>query len=165
MDATGQLHCLWGAASLLCPWTERHISVWYRITVGTSSSRNLWAWPHRCGIFVIDPTLGYPPGVPGNGPATLHGSIHNYNGLLNFIVLASAIFVFARRFTGDSAWKGWALFSIITGVLVIVFFFASGIASYSPLPGAPAGLFQRVAIVVGWGWIACFAWMLLNKLA
>jgi hypothetical protein len=69
--------------------------------------------------------------------------------------VAAACFVLARRFAGDSAWRGWAPYSVVTGVLVAVFFIAS--LATAPLPGAPSGLLQRLAIVLGWGWMALLA--------
>ena len=67
----------------------------------------------------------------------------------------------ARRFAGDPAWRGWAPYSVVTGVLVAVFFVAS--LATAPLPGAPSGLLQRLAIIAGWGWIALLAaWLLGN---
>ena len=65
----------------------------------------------------------------------------------------------ARRFAGDPAWRGWAPYSVVTGVLVAVSFVAS--LATAPLPGAPSGLLQRLAIVAGWGWIALLATRLL----
>lgn len=120
------------------------------------------------GLFVTDPSLGYPPGAHGDGPQTLHGTVHGLAGLIVFSSLAAASFVLARRFAGDPNWKGWAPYSIITGVLVVVFFIASNVASVLDargiLPGAPTGLLQRISIFVGWGWIALFAIRLLGKM-
>ena len=74
----------------------------------------------------------------------------------------------ARRFAGDPNWKGWALYSVVTGVLVLVFFIASTTVSAldesGVLPGSPTGLFQRIAIIAGWSWIALLAIRLLRKM-
>jgi hypothetical protein len=118
------------------------------------------------GIFVTDPALGYPPGAPPRPPglvthATLHGRVHGLAGLVVFSSVAAACFVLARRFAGDPAWKGWVPYSIVTGVLVAVFFVAS--LAVAPLPAAPSGLLQRVAIVAGWGWITLLAARLLGS--
>jgi Protein of unknown function (DUF998) len=112
------------------------------------------------GIFVTDPALGYPPGASPRPPglvthATLHGRVHGLAGLVVFSSVAAACFVLARRFAGDPTWRGWAPYSVVTGVLVAVFFVAS--LATAPLPGAPSGLLQRLAIVLGWGWIALLA--------
>jgi uncharacterized protein DUF998 len=89
-------------------------------------------------------------------------------GLITFSSLALASFVMARRFAGDPDWKGWALYSIVTGILVIVFFIAATAVSTldesGVFPGSPTGLFQRIAIIAGWGWIALLAIRLLSKM-
>ena len=138
-------------------------SVWGPLLLGIFSMALIVA-----GLFVTDPSLGYPPGTHGGGPQTLHGTIHGLAGLVAFSALALASFVMARRFAGDPNWKGWALFSIVTGAVVIVFFIASTTVSAldesGVLPGSPTGLFQRIAIIAGWGWIALLAIRLLSKM-
>jgi Protein of unknown function (DUF998) len=118
------------------------------------------------GIFVTDPSLGYPPGTHGSGPQTLHGTIHGVAGLVCFASVAAACFVLARRFVGDPRWKGWTAYSIISGALVAGSFVAATTASVldeqGTLPGAPTGLLQRIGIVVGWSWIALLAARLLG---
>jgi hypothetical protein len=113
------------------------------------------------GIFVTDPSLGYPVGTHSSGPQTLHGTIHGVAGLIAFSSLAIASFVMARRFVGDPNWKGWALYSFITGVLIAVFFIAATVVSAldenGTLPESPTGLLQRIAIIVGWGWVTLLA--------
>lgn len=120
------------------------------------------------GLFVTDPSLGYPPGTHSSGPQTLHGTIHGVAGLIVFSSLALACFVMARRFAGDPNWKGWALYSIVTGVLVIASFIASTAVSVLDesrvLPGAPTGLLQRIGIIAGWSWIAFLAIRLWGKM-
>jgi hypothetical membrane protein len=131
-------------------------SVWGPLLLGIFSMALIVA-----GLFVADPSLGYPPGTHGGGPQTLHGTIHGLAGLVTFSSLAIASFVMARRFAGDPDWKGWALYSIVTGAVVIVFFIASTTVSAldesGVLSGSPTGLFQRIAIIAGWGWIALLA--------
>jgi hypothetical protein len=82
--------------------------------------------------------------------------------------VAAASFVMARRFAGDPNWKGWAPYSIVTGVLVAVLFIAfttaSALDESGAFPGAPVGLLQRIAIIAGWGWIALRAMRLLGKM-
>ena len=111
------------------------------------------------GLFVTDPILGYPPGAPST--ATLHGGLHVLLSLVVFVSLIAACFVLARRFAGDPAWRGWAFYSIATAILVAVLFVAVDVVA-SPDPNAPAGLFQRVSIIAGWGWIALLALRLLR---
>jgi hypothetical protein len=138
-------------------------SVWGPILLGVFGLALIVA-----GIFVTDPSLGYPPGTHSSGPQTLHGTIHGLNGILTFSSLAIAIFVLARRFAGDPNWKGWAVYSIVTGVLVIVSFIAattvSALDESGVLPGSPTGLLQRIGIIAGWVWIALLAIQLLRKM-
>jgi hypothetical membrane protein len=85
------------------------------------------------GVFVTDP-------VPSSTP-TVHGTGHNLVSLVVFGGLTAASFVVARH--------RWALLSRIVGVLVPLFFVLMGAV------GGPAtGLLQRIAIVVGWAWVA-----------
>ena len=120
------------------------------------------------GLFVTDPSLGYPPGTHGGGPQTLHGTVHGVAGLIVFSSLAAASFVMARRFAGDPNWKGWALYSIVTGILVAVSFIAATAVSVldesGVFPGSPTGLFQRIGIIAGWGWISLLAIRLLSQM-
>ncbi|HEV2661413.1 MAG TPA: DUF998 domain-containing protein [Ktedonobacteraceae bacterium] len=111
------------------------------------------------GLFVTDPL---------NGPPTLHGAVHNYVTLVVFLSLIAVSFVLARRFAGDLNWKNWAAYSVITGILVAAFFIATNVASHlnqnGVLHGAPVGLLQRSAIIIGWGWVALFAFRLLRAM-
>jgi hypothetical protein len=138
-------------------------SMWGPVMIGIFSIALIVA-----GIFVTDPSLGYPVGTHSSGPQTLHGTIHGVAGLVAFSSLAIAGFVMARRFAGDPAWKGWTFYSIITGILVAVFFIASTVVSALDengiLPGSPTGLLQRIAIIAGWSWIAFLAIRLLSKM-
>jgi len=105
------------------------------------------------GIFVTDPALGYPPGAAE--VQTMHGAIHALAGLFAFVSLAVACFALTWRFAGNAHTRGWALYSFVSGAVVLVFF----IASVAP-DGGPIGLLQRVAIVTGWTWIAAIAFHL-----
>src|SRR5438045_3866334 len=138
-------------------------SVWGPILIGVFSVALIVA-----GLFVTDPSLGYPPDTHGSGPQTLHGIIHGVAGLITFSSLAIASFVMARRFAGDPNWKGWAIYSNVTGVLVIVSFIASTAVSVlderGVLLGSPTGLLQRIGIIAGWVWIALLAIRLLRKM-
>lgn len=118
------------------------------------------------GIFPTGPALGYPD-IPEAHMATHpRGIVHGIAGLVCFVSLAVACFILARRFAGEPAWRGWGLYSTLTGVVVVVFFFASNVTSVldmsGVIPDAPNGLIQRVAIIAGWGWIALLAARLLR---
>lgn len=124
------------------------------------------------GIFSTDPALGYPAGTPAptGSPAlhgTLHGMVHGFAGLVCFVSLTFACFVLARRFAGNEQWRGWAAYSVLTGLAILLFFIASNAASVLDMrgiwPDAPTGLLQRIAIIAGWTWIALLAARLLQR--
>lgn len=119
------------------------------------------------GPFVTDPVLGYPPGFPSSGPPSLHGTIHNTASLIVFIAIPAACFVMGRRFARDPAWRGWASYSIATGVLVLVFvgwFFAS-VTAAAHGGTAPAGLIERLFSIIGCCWLSLLALRLMSKTA
>ena len=78
------------------------------------------------------------------------GAIHGANAPLAFGSLTLAIFVLARRFASDPAWRGWALYSLITEILLVGFFIACLVVAVLDekgiLQGSPAGLLERIAI-------------------
>jgi len=119
------------------------------------------------GLFVTDPSLGYPPGT-SSSTQTLHGIIHGANAPLAFGSLTIAIFVLARRFARDPAWRGWSLYSLVTGILFVGSFIACLVVAQldqnGVFPNSPAGLLERIAIIIGWGWIALVALRLLRQM-
>ena len=120
------------------------------------------------GVFVTDPSLGYyPPGSPV-GAQTLHGTIHGTTAPVVFGLLTVAIFVLARRFASDPAWRGWAIYSFTTGIVCAVTFVAclavAVLEKNGVLTNAPSGLLERIAIISGWGWIALLAIRLLRQM-
>lgn len=122
------------------------------------------------GIFTTDPALGYPPSVPIHNVAfmrqSLHAIIHGLSGLAAFASLAAACFVLARRFAGNPAWRGWALYSVLVGAIIAASFVASNATSVLDMrgvwPNAPTGLIQRIGVIAGWGWMAMVAMRLLR---
>ena len=115
------------------------------------------------GIFSTDPAMGYPPGTPP-GPTihmTLHGALHWYlGGLVVFSALPASCFVLARRLAGAHR-KGWMLYSIVSGVLMLAFFVAFAIAS---MHGGLAGLWERISLGVGMVWMALVALQILRQM-
>lgn len=119
------------------------------------------------GPFVTDPILGYPPTLPSNGSPSLHGTVHNIASLIVFIALPALSFVMARRFARDSA-QGWAVYSIASGILIIVlvvwFFAAVGAATRHPDGGGvPPGLLERLFSIAGCCWLSLIAFRLLKQ--
>jgi hypothetical membrane protein len=111
------------------------------------------------GIFVTDPGLGYPHEA-STITVTVHGTIHSLISLFVFISLPAACFVLARRDAADPTSRGWAWYSVATGLLVVVFVVLTFVAT--ALNG-PAGLTQRIFLVVGWSWIAALAIRLMSR--
>jgi hypothetical protein len=111
------------------------------------------------GIFATDPGLGYPHEA-SMITLTVHGTIHSLISLFAFISLPAACFVLARRDAADPAERGWAWYSVATGLLVVVFFLLTGVVT--ALNG-PEGLTQRILLIVGWSWIALLAIRLMSK--
>ena len=120
------------------------------------------------GFFITDPSLGYYPPGTSSSTHTLHGTIHGANAPLAFGSLTIAIFVLARRFASDRQWRGRALYSLITGILFVGSFIAGLVVAVLDqkgiLPNSPAGLLERIAIIIGWGWIALLALRLLRQM-
>ena len=108
------------------------------------------------GIFVIDPGTYAPADTPA-GP-TWHGVLHDVAGLVVFGGLAAAAVALSRRFT---PWIGWAV-----ATTVMALWTAAGVLNGMDYAGvwspAPAGLLQRLSIVVGFGYLAWVAWRLVS---
>ncbi|MFD0891278.1 hypothetical protein ACFQ08_42590, partial [Streptosporangium algeriense] len=79
--------------------------------------------------------------------------------LVLFAALAATPLVLAR--VPRAGGRGWTLYSRWSGVLVIVFAVAAGIAFRLDLQGvvrpAPAGLLEHAALLVGFAWIVTAA--------
>ncbi|GGM56281.1 DUF998 domain-containing protein [Dactylosporangium sucinum] len=102
------------------------------------------------GAFVTDPVSGYPAGTPAVAdPATWHGTVHDLVfSLPAFLVLAVAMFAGARR------WFWSAPFGLVYLALFVLS--SVGFAQTAPFVDV-AGLLQRLAVGVGWLWIALLA--------
>ena len=110
------------------------------------------------GAFTTDPGQGYPPGAHALANPTGHGAAHALAGLVVFVSLTVAGGIMTSRFVRLEGWSGWTLYSLCSTIVVFAFFFVS----VAPT-GGPAGLFQRVAIIVGWVWVAVLAARLLRS--
>jgi Protein of unknown function (DUF998) len=109
------------------------------------------------GVFVTDPLSGYPPGTSDRLEYTTRGALHDVFSLPVFTALPAACFVFTRRFVTRGE-RGWALYSAVTGVVFIVAFLLAG-TGFDQAEGLVdvAGLFQRIALTAGLGWLALLA--------
>jgi hypothetical protein len=129
-------------------------SVWGPFLVGVWAVGLIGA-----GIFATDPVSGYPPGTPEQlSGYSLHGALHDLAfSLPGFVALAAACFVFCRRFAVQGE-RGWAVYSALTGlVFTVAFFLASAGFGQAQSLVDLAGLFQRVAVAVGFAWLTLLA--------
>ena len=106
---------------------------------------------------------GYPPGTSDQLPGySGHGALHDLFSAARFRGLGGGLLRVGRRFTSRGE-HGWATYSTISGaVLAGGFLLAS--AGFGQAEGLVdlAGLFQRVAVGVGFGWLALLAVRLLK---
>src|SRR6266699_2900732 len=80
-----------------------------------------------------------------------------------FFGLPAACFVFCRRFATLGE-RGWAVYSILTGLAMLVTFVLAGIGfTQNPSLVNFAGVFQRLSIIIGFTWIALLAFRLMSK--
>lgn len=108
------------------------------------------------GIFAIDPGLGFPPGV---APIkTVHGTIHEFAGPVTFATLTAICFVFARRFSEEPEWRGWAAVSRLVGFIIpttwVICSVLVGLDYAGVYPSAPGGLFERISLGSACIWLA-----------
>lgn len=115
------------------------------------------------GFFSSDPVYGYPPDWPFiTSQFTLHGNLHVLFSLFVFICLPAACFVFRNRFI-KAGQAGWARYSFLTGIAMIIAFILAGIGFERLLPIADfAGLLQRISIITGWTWMTLIALLLMK---
>ncbi|MES5824686.1 DUF998 domain-containing protein [Streptomyces sp. RG80] len=101
------------------------------------------------GACRTDPVSGYPVGTPDQlQHPTRAGTLHDLFSLIGFLALAVACFVFAL-----SNSRGWALYSIASGVLfAITMALASAAFSQHRRWVDLGGLVQRVSLTIGWTW-------------
>ena len=115
------------------------------------------------GLFVIDPNLGYPP---DSAPEqSWHGSIHDLCGAVLFGSLTALCFVLSRRFSGNGQ-TYWAVYSNVSGALVLLSFIACSVMVSLKFSGAVtlhySGLLERISLMTGCAWITVFSIHLLS---
>jgi hypothetical protein len=83
--------------------------------------------------------------IRSTGPRTLHNLVHDLAFALFVLALLPAFFVLWRRFREDPLWRGYARYTLITGILATLLL---------PLPGVAYYLF--LAVVLAWFEITAF---------
>jgi hypothetical protein len=110
------------------------------------------------GVYPADPGRGFPPGTPETATAiSTAGLLHFVFGGIGFYALIAACFVFARRFASRGE-RGWAIYSVSSGVGFFVTFAA--IASGATSPAALLAFYAAVVWI--WGWHSALSRRVLN---
>ncbi len=108
------------------------------------------------GVFLADPSLGFPTGAPQGIPAesNWHATVHNVAPGLALDAAMVASFVFARRFAGLGQ-RVWMAYCVVTGVALIVLSF------WPSLDGISVRL--AVAVTLAFALVAAVATRLLTE--
>ncbi|WP_433162135.1 DUF998 domain-containing protein [Kribbella sp. CA-247076] len=111
------------------------------------------------GLFVTDPVSGFPVGTPDAIDYTTVGALHDAFSLPAFVALAAAQVVLSR----GRGWK-WLVYSLLsaTAFLVCDVLASSGFGQTAVLVDV-AGLFQRLAVIIGLTWTVLLALRVLRR--
>jgi hypothetical protein len=111
------------------------------------------------GVFVTDPVSGFPVGTPATSDYTTSGALHDGFSLPAFLALAAVQVVLSR----GQGWK-WLTYSLLSATAFLVTFLlaSSGFSQTASLVDV-AGLFQRLAVTIGWTWTAVVAFRVLRR--
>lgn len=91
------------------------------------------------GVFVRDP-------------------LHTIGDFVSFLAMLAGFVVIARRFAAEPRWRGWAAYSLVSAVAILALLAAFG---YAQGHGGPAGLLERLAVLVRSVWSLLFVGRLL----
>ena len=121
--------------------TPKHYALWFPLLQGISGLCLIGA-----GVFSLDPLPGYPPGATPE-PSTLHGTLHTIFAWAIIISLAVGCFALAAYFWRFFQWRGWAVYTEITGVLILVFWgaFVQGASGNVAWLAPITGLTERLS--------------------
>jgi Protein of unknown function (DUF998) len=108
---------------------------WFALFQGVSGLGLIGA-----GLFSMDPFPGYPPGTTLS-TSTVHGTLHTICAFTIIISLALSCFTLAKRFWSEAHWRGWGVYSGISGALMLIFW--AIFVQYPTSPGA--GLVERLS--------------------
>jgi hypothetical protein len=109
-------------------------------------------------MFTTDPVSGYPPGTPDLPiEHTTTGKRHDFAALPIFVGIPAGTLACAWRFQ-QCGRRGWAVYSGATSVVMVATtgLFGAGFSQKEGLVGV-AGLFQRIAIVTGLGFLTALS--------
>jgi hypothetical protein len=81
----------------------------------------------------------------------VHEPLHLISDLVTFNSALLVLFLFAWRFSGDTRWRGWTAYSLVTALLMMSFLTAFGVANHM---GGPAGALEKIASLTRTLWSA-----------
>lgn len=97
--------------------------------------------------------------------AAAEGALHDLCGAVLFGSFTALCFVFARRFSGNRQ-KKWAVYTAVSGMLVLLSFIACSFMVSLKFSGAVtllySGLLERISNMAGCAWVAAFSVRLLT---
>ena len=89
----------------------------------------------------------------------VHEPLHLVVGLIAMLLLLTEFVIFARRFSRDPRWKGWATYTILSAALMITML---ALDSWSRMNNnAYTGIFERAALLIRVIWTLFFTVRLL----
>jgi hypothetical protein len=117
------------------------------------------------GLFVTDPVAGFPPAVRGHDDAdrnssiapTRTGRLHNLCAIPIFAGIPVAALVCATSAARRAEWR-WASYSAGSAIAMPTAFVLFG-AAFGGVPrlAERGGIFQRISIAVGFGWLSALS--------
>ena len=110
-------------------------AIWFPVVQGISGLCLIGA-----GVFTVDPLPGYPPGA-ALPTSTVHGTLHTIFAWGVILSLALGCFALGVILVRLPQWRGWAVYTYLTGVLILVFW---GVFVTNPT-GPLAGLVERLS--------------------
>ena len=109
-------------------------------------------------VFTTDPVSGYPPGTPGalTRPSRA-GIAHNLAAVPVFLGVPAAALTCGRR-CWRAGQRGFGLYSAGSGAAMLGSMVLAGAGfGQSPRFVSRGGLFQRVSIITGFGWLTALS--------
>jgi hypothetical membrane protein len=95
------------------------------------------------GVFVTDPALGFPPGVPAPAGRSWHAYAHDVAPVLAVDGIVIGMLVFARGFAKLRR-RGWQVVSLGTALVVLA------LTAWPSLDGISVRLALAMLLILGW---------------
>jgi Protein of unknown function (DUF998) len=126
---------------------------------GAAGAGLIWS-----AFFATDPVSGYPPGTP-DGPArrTRSGTAHNLGAVPVFAGMPAAALACAWRSWRAGQRRFGAYSAVSAATMVATAALASAGFGQAPRLVRLGGLFQRISIVAGFGWLTALSAQALRR--